>query len=87
MQVLVDSGVGKVLSDMMAGLAMPPDVLAFVIAALVRIAQGSATVAMITAAGLVAPLVQARGLQGPALYRRAGAPIPGPRGVPAGVRR
>lgn len=66
-QVLVDSGVGKVLGDMMAGSALPPVVLAFVIAALVRIAQGSATVAMITAAGLVAPLAQTLGLQGPAL--------------------
>jgi Gnt-I system low-affinity gluconate transporter len=41
---------------MMAGSALPPIVLAFVIAALVRVAQGSATVAMITAAGLIAPL-------------------------------
>ena len=66
-QILIDSGVGKVLGDMMAGSPLPPIVLAFVISALVRIAQGSATVAMITAAGLIMPLVTTLQLQGPVL--------------------
>ena len=66
-QILIDSGVGKVLGDMMAGSPLPPIVLAFVIAALVRVAQGSATVAMITAAGLITPLVTTLQLQGPVL--------------------
>ncbi len=66
-QVLVDSGVGQVLGNMMAGSALPPIVLAFMIAALVRVAQGSATVAMITAAGLIAPLATTLNLQGPVL--------------------
>jgi Gnt-I system low-affinity gluconate transporter len=56
-QVLVDSGVGKVLADELAATALPSLVLAFVVAAAVRIMQGSATVAMLTAAGLVAALV------------------------------
>ncbi len=34
-------------------------VLAFLIASVVRVAQGSATVSMVTAAGLVAPIVEA----------------------------
>ena len=66
-QILIDSGVGKVLGDMMAGSPLPPIVLAFVIASLVRVAQGSATVAMITAAGLITPLVATLHLQGPVL--------------------
>lgn len=56
-QVLIDSGVGEALGKMMATSALPPIVLAFAIAAIIRIAQGSATVAMITAAGLMSPIV------------------------------
>lgn len=55
-QLLIDSGVGNALADMMADSRLPLVVLGFVIAALTRIAQGSATVAMITAAGLIAPV-------------------------------
>ncbi|OAS82852.1 MULTISPECIES: GntP family permease [Metabacillus] len=66
-QVLIDSGVGEVLGDMMAGSALPPIALAFLIAAVVRVAQGSATVSMVTAAGLMAPLISILGLEGPVL--------------------
>jgi Gnt-I system low-affinity gluconate transporter len=66
-QVLIDSGVGGVLGDMMAGSPLPPIVLAFLIAAVVRVAQGSATVSMVTAAGLMAPLISILGLEGPVL--------------------
>ena len=55
-QLLIDSGVGNALADMVADSQMPLILLAFMIAALTRIAQGSATVAMITAAGLMAPI-------------------------------
>ena len=48
-QVLIDSGVGDVLASMMAESTMPPVLLAFTVAAIVRVAQGSATVAMMTA--------------------------------------
>lgn len=61
-QLLIDSGVGAALADMMADSSMPMVVLGFLIAALTRIAQGSATVAMITAAGLMAPLTAAQDL-------------------------
>ncbi|MGY0693381.1 GntP family permease [Virgibacillus sp. FSP13] len=66
-QVLIDSGVGDVLGDMMVNSALPPVLLAFLIAAVVRVAQGSATVAMVTAAGLVSPLIDTMGLAGPTL--------------------
>ncbi len=55
-QLLIDSGVGAALAEMMADSRLPLVLLAFLIAALTRIAQGSATVAMITAAGLLAPV-------------------------------
>lgn len=66
-QVLIDSGVGDVLGEMMGDSALPPIVLAFLIAAAVRVAQGSATVAMVTAAGLITPLLEMVGMTGPAL--------------------
>lgn len=61
-QILVDSGVGDLLGAFFSQQAIPPMLLAFVLAALIRIAQGSATVAMITSAGLVAPILQHLGL-------------------------
>lgn len=66
-QVLIDSGVGDVLGQMMGDSALPPIVLAFMIASAVRVAQGSATVSMVTAAGLIAPLLEITGTTGPAL--------------------
>ncbi|WP_077620077.1 GntP family permease [Bacillus sinesaloumensis] len=66
-QVLIDSGVGEVLGEMMAGSPLPPILLAFLIAAAVRVAQGSATVSMVTAAGLMAPLIQMLEMEGPVL--------------------
>ncbi len=66
-QVLIDSGVGKVLADMMTASPLPPVVLAFIVASLVRVAQGSATVAMITAAGIMSPIISGLGLEEPHL--------------------
>ncbi|EWY38705.1 gluconate transporter [Skermanella stibiiresistens SB22] len=66
-QILIDSGVGQVLGDMMSASGLPYLVLAFVVAALIRVAQGSATVAMVTAAGLVAPILQQNNVEGPQL--------------------
>ena len=57
-QVLVDSEGGQAFALMLAGSGLPILVLAFAIAAAMRISQGSATVAMVTAAGLTAPLVE-----------------------------
>lgn len=55
--VLLASGIGDALSTTMSGIGLPVIVAGYVIAAVLRIAQGSATVALITAAGLVQPLV------------------------------
>jgi len=56
-QVLIDSGVGTVFADWLADTAMAPLLLAFAIAATVRVIQGSATVAMLTAGGLVSAVL------------------------------
>ncbi len=56
-QILIDSGVAKVIASMSEGMSLSPLVLAFLIAGLIRIATGSATVALTTAAGIVAPIV------------------------------
>ena len=56
-QVLVDTGAGELLATQLIALGFPVLLFAFLAAALVRIIQGSATVAMITAASLVAPLL------------------------------
>ncbi len=63
-QVLVDTGAGKILAESFAGFGIGPIIAGFALAAIVRVAQGSATVAMLTAAGLSAPLAVAAGLEG-----------------------
>ena len=55
-QVLAQSGVGRAIADMARGSNASPILLAWTAAALIRVATGSATVAMTTAAGIVAPL-------------------------------
>src|SRR5699024_11383912 len=55
--VLRASGIGDSLADSLAALGLPVFVAGFVIAAIVRIAQGSATVALTTAAALIQPIV------------------------------
>lgn len=57
-EILVDSGVGKMLAESIAGSPIPMIILAWVLAAVVRITQGSATVAMITAASLISPITE-----------------------------
>ena len=64
-QVLVDSGIGKIMAESMASSALPPILLAWILAAIVRVTQGSATVAMITAAGIIAPIMSEFGLNDP----------------------
>lgn len=61
-QVLRDSGVGDALADAIAGTGLPGVLVPFLVASLVRVAQGSGTVAMITAASVSAPLVVGLGL-------------------------
>ena len=55
-QVLVQSGVGGAIAGVAVGSHASPLILAWIVAALIRVATGSATVAMTTAAGIVAPI-------------------------------
>ncbi|WP_299052480.1 GntP family permease [uncultured Nocardioides sp.] len=55
--VLRTSGIGDALADTLAGLGIPVILAGFLIASALRIAQGSATVALTTAATLVQPVV------------------------------
>lgn len=56
-QVLIDSGTGNYISSFSSTLQMPPLLFAWILTALLRVTMGSATVAGLTAAGIVSPLV------------------------------
>jgi len=62
-QTLVDAGVANLVSDAAAGASLSPLLLGWLVAVGIRLATGSATVATITAAGIVTPL--AAGLSRP----------------------
>jgi len=64
-QTLIDSGVGEMLADTMSNMGLPVIILAYLVACAVRVTQGSATVSMITAAGIVSPIIQQVGLSEP----------------------
>ena len=55
--VLRESGAGDYLGELIAGTGLPAILLPFVIASIVRLIQGSGTVAMITGASISAPIV------------------------------
>jgi GntP family gluconate:H+ symporter len=55
-QTLVDTGIGKVLANAIGGSSISPLLLAWLVAVLIRLATGSATVATVTASGILAPL-------------------------------
>jgi Gnt-I system low-affinity gluconate transporter len=57
--VLVDSGVGTALAEVFQGLDAPLILLAFLLTVIIRVTQGSATVAMIGGSALMAPSFQA----------------------------
>jgi GntP family gluconate:H+ symporter len=58
-QVLVQSGVGRAVASVAVASQASPLLLAWFVAALIRVATGSATVAMTTSAGIVAPIAAA----------------------------
>ncbi|MGA9748590.1 MAG: GntP family permease, partial [Nocardioides sp.] len=60
--VLRFTGIGGALADSLDALGLPLILAAFVIATGLRVAQGSATVALTTTAGLIAPAVEAADL-------------------------
>ncbi|WP_194976162.1 gluconate:H+ symporter [Aquiflexum lacus] len=56
-QVLMDSGVSQTIADSLQGWDVHPLILAWTITAIIRVCVGSATVAGLTTAGIIAPLV------------------------------
>ena len=56
-EVLIDSGVSTYIGDMLKGSTISPLVLAWLIATVIRVCVGSATVAGLTAAGIALPLL------------------------------
>ena len=55
-QTLVDSGISDVIANSITESAMNPLIAGWIVAVLIRLATGSATVATVTAAGIMAPL-------------------------------
>jgi len=72
-QVLVASGVGRAVAGIATASHASPILLAWIVAALIRVATGSATVAMTTAAGIVAPIGASLGASPELLVLAAGA--------------
>lgn len=66
-QILIDSGVGQMMASVFIEAQFSVFILGFLIAAITRIAQGSATVAMITGAGLMAPILELQPMSAPSL--------------------
>jgi gluconate:H+ symporter, GntP family len=56
-QTLVDTGIGQVVADFVADSGLSVLLLAWLVAVFIRLATGSATVATVTASGILAPLV------------------------------
>ncbi|MCO7128134.1 gluconate:H+ symporter [Sporolactobacillus shoreicorticis] len=61
-EVMITGGVGDYVANLFKGSPLSPLVLAWVITVLIRVCIGSSTVAALTAAGVVAPLVSATGV-------------------------
>ncbi|MGV3032582.1 gluconate:H+ symporter, partial [Staphylococcus chromogenes] len=57
-QILIDGGVGKTIEHFFTGSTLSPLLLAWIVAAVLRLALGSATVAAISTTGIVLPLLQ-----------------------------
>lgn len=64
-EILIDSGVGEALAETIMAYQVTPVILAYILSVVIRVTQGSATVAMITAAGMMAPIVSELGLSVP----------------------
>jgi high-affinity gluconate transporter len=56
-QIILDSGVGDYIAEMMQNTSVSPLIMAWFITALLRIATGTGVVSAITAAGIVGPLI------------------------------
>lgn len=60
-QIMTESGVSKYIAEGLLDVSISPLVLAWGIAAVIRVCVGSATVAGLTTVGILAPLLQAQG--------------------------
>ncbi|MFE4607863.1 GntP family permease [Streptomyces niveus] len=65
--VLKGSGIADALADTFNDVGLPIIVLAWLISVVLRVAQGSATVAIVTTAGIVVPLVEGQSMSQPHL--------------------
>lgn len=72
-QVLVDSGVGDDIAASAGALSLSPLVLVWVIAAIIRVALGSATVAGLMAAGIALPMIGTTGTSAELMVLATGA--------------
>jgi Gnt-I system high-affinity gluconate transporter len=72
-QIITDSGTAKYISEFSTKFEMPPLIFAWVITAFLRVTIGSATVAGITSAGVVAPLIATTGVSPELLALSVGA--------------
>jgi Gnt-I system high-affinity gluconate transporter len=61
-QVLVESGVSQSLAEIVQPMNLPPLILGWFVAGIIRIAMGSATVAGLTTAGIMAPMIPVLGV-------------------------
>jgi len=77
---LIDSGVNNTIAELLAGWDVQPLILGWLTAAVIRVCVGSATVAGLTAASIIAPMVSARRDQsqpdGPLRWRREPVVLP-----------
>ncbi|MGF7189052.1 GntP family gluconate:H+ symporter [Robbsia andropogonis] len=60
--VLVETGIGKVVSDALRSTGLPVLALGFILCLLLRAVQGSTTVALVTTAGILTPMVHSLNL-------------------------
>jgi gluconate transporter len=60
-QVILDSGMAKYIAHLTSGWNISPFILAWIIAVIIRMAVGSATVTVLTTAGIMLPILKATG--------------------------
>src|SRR5699024_9026541 len=58
-QVIIDGGVGEYINEIFTGVTISPILLAWIVAVILRISLGSGTVAALSTAGLVLPMLEA----------------------------
>lgn len=64
-QILVESGAGEALAEIFMTYNVAPITMAYLLAVIIRVIQGSATVAMVTSAGMMAPVIMLLDLSDP----------------------